>query len=450
MVNKNNVMAGMFLVGGLLLAVAMSFWLGEAASLFGSKTTYIARFDLKTGTAGLQPGSDVTLAGQSIGRVVEVRTVYEEGPDGARVPAAIDVEMVIDAEVTLYEDAYAELASPLLGGVSAINFGSVGSGPFDGSPELGGIFAGSPDPGGILDQGETLRGRLAPGILALAGLDAEAIASLKQTFLNVESASKRVDTIVAAFETEAEPSAKSVHAIITDIEGFTANFNEPGGWSDDVDSVLGDGRAFASQLMPAAERMNQLVGETGLAVADARAVLNDNRDRLSRTMINVEAISDTVRYDSVDRVHELLDQGVLAASSYGDLGDQLNVIVDHEYPKVRGALSDVADITEQGSMFVSELRAQPWRVLAQPSGEDLEREPLYTAARSYARAVADLRAAGEALESVVTRTRADGTPRVPNGLDVVRITALRDDVDAAFDRYKQAEQSLLNQMIEGR
>ena len=60
------------------------------------------------------------------------------------------------------------------------------------------------------------------------------------------------------------------------------------------------------------------------------------------------------------------DQGVLAASTYTDLGDHLNVVLDREYPKVRGAISDVAETTEQASMFVAELRAQPWRVLQQP------------------------------------------------------------------------------------
>ncbi len=450
MTNKNNVMAGLFLIGGLLLAVGMSFWLGEAASLLGSKHQYIVRYDLRTGTAGLQPGSDVTLAGQAVGRVLSVDTIYTTDDTGARVPLAIDVTIAVDTDVVLYEDAYAELNAPLLGGVSSINIAGTGSGAFNGSPELGGIFTGSPDANAILDEGETLRGRLAPGILALAGLDAEAIARIGETLDNVAAASADIKRMTGAFATDAEPSSQSVRAILADVEGFTTRLDEPGGWADDVSRVLAQGRAFADRLVPIADRADATVADAGLMIGDARAVLAANRDRLDRTFANVEAITETVRYESIEGVNRLLDQGVLAASTYTDLGDQLNVIVDREYPKIRGTVTNVMSTTEQASMFMAELRAQPWRVLQQPSGADLEREPLYTATRAYARAVGDLRAAGEALESVITRTRADGSVRPQHALDPAEVSALRDDVDAAFERYKSAERAMLEQLIRNR
>ncbi|MEQ8769152.1 MAG: MlaD family protein [Phycisphaerales bacterium] len=439
--NRNNVMAGLFLIGGLLLAVGMSFWLGEASALLGSKTQYVARFDLRTGTAGLQKGSDVTLAGQPVGRVVKVETVYETSESGARVPVWIDVLMAIDSEVVLFEDAYAELNAPLLGGVSAVNIASAGTGAYIGGPE---------DDNVILDEGEIMRGRLSPGILALAGLDAEAIAKIRETLDSAAAASANVEQITAAFATDAAPSSQSVRAILTDVEGFTTRLDEPGGWADDVSEVLAQGKEFANRLAPVADRIDETVLNAGLMIADARAIINDNRDRLNRTIANVEAVTETVRFESVDRVHEVLDRGVLAASTYTDLGDQLNVILDREYPKIRGAISNVASTTEQASMFVEELRAQPWRVLQQPSNADLEREPLYTATRAYARAVGDLRSAGEALEAVISRTRADGSVRPQFALDPAEVAALRDDVDTAFERYKAAERAMLEQLIRNR
>ena len=50
---------------------------------------------------------------------------------------------------------------------------------------------------------------------------------------------------------------------------------------------------------------------------------------------------------------------------------------------------------------LDEIRAQPWRLLKQPDKDDLMREPIYAAARSYADAVSDLRAASEALEAAL-------------------------------------------------
>src|SRR5690606_31947920 len=139
------------------------------------------------------------------------------------------------------------------------------------------------------------------------------------------------------------------------------------------------------------ERFDELVSETRAAVAHARGLIADNRGRVTNILGNAEAVSESVRYDSVRRVHDLLDQGRLAAGSFTDLADQFNLIVDREYPPIRRAISNVVSTTEQAEGFISELRAQPWRVLKQPDKEDLAREPIYAAARDYARAVGDLR-----------------------------------------------------------
>lgn len=440
MVNKNNVMAGLFLVGGLLLAVAMSFWLGEAGRFLGSKTRYLVHFDLITGAAGLQAGSDVTLAGQSIGRVTEIRPVLQPGEEGAPVPVAIEVEILVDSTVVLYEDAFADLNAPLLGGVSSVNFSTSGTGSYPGGP---------PDANDVLDEGEVIRGRLAPGVLAQLGLDAEAVNNLKATFAHARSIAQRVDNIAEAFEADAGVSSKTLREILADVEGFTQRLDGPDGWGEDVDRIVTSGRDLAERLGPATERFEELVSETRAAVADARGAINDNRDRVANILGNAEAISEAVRYDSVRRVHELLDRGILAAASYGDLADQLNVVLDQQYPPIRRAIANVVSTTEQASGFVSELRAQPWRVLKQPDKEDLAREPIYAAARDYARAVADLRSAGEALDSVVSRVRADGTARAPTALDAANLALLRGEIDSAFDRYKAAEEALLERMMSG-
>src|SRR5690606_25354496 len=113
--------------------------------------------DLVVGAAGLQPGSDVTLAGQSVGRVTAIRPLYIADASGVAVPQFIEVEMLIDEGVVLHEDAFADLNAPLLGGVSTINFSTSGSGAWAGGPE---------DANTVLDEGEVIRGRLAPGVLA--------------------------------------------------------------------------------------------------------------------------------------------------------------------------------------------------------------------------------------------------------------------------------------------
>ena len=77
---RNNVLAGLFLVSALLLAVVMSFWIEDGLDrlpFVNPKSTYAVRFTLGDGVAGLQPGSPVTLGGKEIGSVESIEYVTE-------------------------------------------------------------------------------------------------------------------------------------------------------------------------------------------------------------------------------------------------------------------------------------------------------------------------------------------------------------------------------------
>lgn len=437
MVNKNNVMAGLFLIAGLLLAVGMSFWLGEAGQFFGAKNRYVAVFDLQTGTAGLQPGSDVTLAGQSVGRVGKIRPRVAPGQDGVEVPDAIEVELVVDRSVVLFEDAYADLNAPLLGGVSSVNFSSAGTGAYEGGPA---------DTNIVLDDGETVRGRAAPGLLAQAGIDSETVDQVKRIIANAESTSARVDEIAEAIQGEAAPGVKSAREIIENVRTFTANFNGEDKWSGKVDHVLTKAKSFSDTVEENGEAFAGVAQDFRDAIGDARDLIQVSRPRIASILANADAIVETTRFDTMPRVNTAVDTGTLALRGFGDLADRGNLILDREAPGVHRIVENARQTSEQANLMVGELRAQPWRVLSQPGKADLEREPLYSAAREYARAVSDLRSAGEALEAVVARRRPDGSARPGDPLDPARLAELRDEVDAAFDRYKTAEQALLDRL----
>lgn len=449
MVNKNNVMAGLFLLLGLALAVGMSFWLGQAGRLFGAKNRYVAVFDLTTGTAGVQSGSDVTLAGQSVGRVSKIHTRTAPGPDGVDRPIAIEVEMLVDRSVVLYEDAYADLNAPLLGGVSTINIADVGSGAYAGwkpGSSMASLAGWPDDANATLDDGEQIRGRAAPGILAQFGVDGQTLERLPVILANVEETSANMRTITGAFAGDAEPTSMSVRQTAENVRTFSANLNGAEGWSGKVDHVLTKAQSFSDTIESNGEAFAGVAEDFRGAIADARNLIGDARPQVESILGNVDAITESARFDTMARVNAVLDAGLLSVRGFGDLADQGNLIMDREYPSVHRIVSNVRDTTEQASVFVDELRAQPWRVLAQPDKTDLEREPLYTAAREYARAVTDLRNAGEALESVVARRRPDGSARPEDPIDPARLLELRREVDEAFGRYKSAEQALLDRL----
>ena len=94
---RNNVIAGVFVLLGVALAVWVSFLLSDR-SAFQSTTTFAVRFPLDTGAAGLKRGSEVLLGGQPVGRVLAVD--FARNPDST--PAHVDVEVEVRDDLPLF------------------------------------------------------------------------------------------------------------------------------------------------------------------------------------------------------------------------------------------------------------------------------------------------------------------------------------------------------------
>jgi ABC-type transporter Mla subunit MlaD len=432
-VNRNNVVAGVFLIASILLAVAISFILSDIGDKFGSKKSYVFRFSTTVGVTGLKPGATVTFGGFDVGRVKSIEEHVEIDPEsGLEIIIAHDVFVSLASDLVIYEDAFADLTLPMLGGVSMINIPSAGTGSYTGGPS---------DANTVLDEGEVLRGRFAPSILTQLGFSTEDAEKIRATIDNVKTVSVNANDATASFkrmseslEPEFMSGVDDGRATMANIRAFTEGFNGEDGWSTRVDGIL-------ASTHDAAEKFSPTVDDAHNAINEARGVIEENRPRVARILDNVEQTTERVRFDSMGRIDELLEKGTLALSSYKDLGDKANTMLDVNRPKVDSTLSSARDIGVNSKLFVEELRAQPWRLLKKPSKEDLEREPIYEAARAYAEAVADLRAASEALDSAVgSAGRGDAQA---NTVELVRISKV---VEEAYGRYEEAERGLLERL----
>ncbi|MFG0307085.1 MAG: MlaD family protein [Phycisphaerales bacterium JB040] len=427
--SKNNLVAGAFLLGSLALALGISFWLGEVSERLGSKAGYTVHFPMDVGVAGLQPGSKVMLAGMEVGRVERVRRVEQSG----RV-VAMEADVLVNDAVALHQDARAFLTQPILGGVSGINITSVG-------------LTGAP-----LGEGGSIEGGVAPGLLAQVGLGPEQAEQIFAILDNIERATReadelaaRMDNIAAAFETDAEGSATDIRQVLADLRAFTARFTGDNGWDTRIERILADAQSNMAEVQSLREGVAQTVANADGFVTDARAILGENRPGIAAIVQDGEAIVSRVRFETAVRFEELLDTGVLALASYSDLGGRLNQMVTREYPQIRRTLANVRETSDQAKLAMGELRSQPWRLLDAPTGQELEREPLYAAARAYAVAVADLRAASESLETAIgsAETRASSGENLPGAAE---LAGMARSVDEAFKRYQDAEQSLLERL----
>ncbi len=436
LISRNNVVAGLFVILSIILAVAIAFILSDVQDKFASRTEYIARFPTSVGVAGLQPGADVTFGGMTVGRVKSIHENMETDPaTGMDIVRSHDVVIALSSDLVIYEDAYADLTLPLLGGVSRINIASPGTGAYEGGPE---------DANPTLDPGEALRGRFAPSILTQLGFTTEEALAIKETIHEVRGISENVGEVSESMKRMAqqlEPEfGKGVddgRSTMANIRAFTERLNAEDGWAPRVDSILASADDAAKQITP-------VLDDAKSTIAEAKGMIEENRERVASILENVDMTTERVKSETMDQVDEMLEKGTLALGSYQDVALNANSILLSNKPKIAATLDSASDIGVQGKLFVEELRAQPWRLLKKPSEEDLLREPIYEAARSYARAVSDLRVASEALDAAVLNAASN-----PNPDAVEQIRDIAEVVDKAYGRYSDAEKALLERLRAG-
>jgi ABC-type transporter Mla subunit MlaD len=440
-VSRNNVLAGVFVISSLMLAVTIAFILGDVMDQFGKKREYTVRFPTSVGVAGLQPGATVSFAGLPVGAVVAIEP--HSSTPGA--PAdAMDVRIALDDRITLHENAFADLSPPLLGGVSKINFPSAGTGPIGPDDKLASLAENNAN--GVLDEGEAVRGRFAPSILAQLGFtveDAEkiqaAIDDVEVIAENVKATSVRIDRIATDMEPKINAAVSDARAAVGDVKAFTGRLTATDGWVPRIDRIM-------ANADDAAARAPALISDIQSAVASGRSMLENHTASIGRILGHAELVSERVRFETMDQAEGMLREGTLALADTRGLIGNIDEAVTDARPELGTTLANVRGLTAKAKMIMDEFRAQPWRFIkGQPSKEDLEREPIYAAARAYAEAVADLRAASEALDAAVQGRGPDrGTPTSPD-----RIAAVAQSVQSAYDRYADAERALLETLRQG-
>jgi ABC-type transporter Mla subunit MlaD len=433
LVSRNNVVAGLFLILSIILAVFVAFMLSDVQDKFVKRTEYVVRFPTSVGVAGLQPGAEVTFGGLSVGKVRSImENVAKDEMTGIDVVRSHDVVVALRTDLVLYEDAFADLTIPILGGISKLNIASAGTGGYEGGPS---------DANGTLDPGEALRGRFAPSILTQLGFTTEEALAIKETIHEVRAISENVNDVSESMKRmalELEPEfgqgVDDGRSTLANIRAFTDRFNAEDGWSPKVDSIL-------SSADDAAKKISPTIDEVQATVSDVRGIVDENRERVTSILENVDVTTERFKTTTMDEVDALLEKGSVALGSYRDIADNANSILLSNKPKIAATLDSASDIGVQGKLFVEEIRAQPWRLLKKPSEEDLLREPIYEAARSYARAVSDLRVASEALDAAVLNATSN-----PNPSAVEQIREIASVVDQAYGRYADAEKALLERL----
>ncbi len=415
-----NVFAGLFLLGALILAVILSFVLSGMS--FEKVNPYFIRFTLDVGAAGLQPGSQVTLGGRPVGQVWELSFDPETG-----VPETILVEVRLDADLALFDNARAYLVQPLLGTLSTINIASPGD----------------PDSGSLLAPGGEIAGSLAPpGFLAQAGYGPEQQAQLQRILSRLDRASETLQAILDPFESRSERLASLTEQTLTDVSETARNMRvRLDQWSQGLDRVVADLEWFSGELQPTILAVRDGVDEASLLFRRSNEFIDEHRQSIEAS---IDAFRDAIRQIDEQTVPEYTGLARDARRRIADLEptlDEASAFVRTDLiPNLRRTLGNAEVASGFLKHAIAEVRDQPWRLLIRPTKKELAEQLTYDAARTYAEAVSELRSASEAL--AIALASDDPTLRTRE-----RLEALSARLDGAFARYEEAERALLLRLV---
>lgn len=456
---RNNVLAGSFLILSLTLAVVLSFWVSNVTERLGRFTPYVVSFSLRDGASGLKKGSPVMLGGQNVGRVVDVVwATSTEASDGRGIPDSLDVHVKVDSKIPLYDNAMVNIERPILGGLASINIVDPGGAvrkprtlvpsPFDLEVPLQTF-----DNPKLLAAGERMMGGLAPGLLAQAGFGPEELAVIKSMMRKADQVASEVNTITAALAEHADATAgdaaKLIAAANETMQRVKGDYTES--WSPKVEEVLGKVNRSADNVERISGQGVTFMDNASAGLDEARGVVRTVQTAIDDNRADVDSIIDKVnettkffRENTLEQISGALDTYTETAQTWKDLGVNANVMLSEQRPNVRETLENVRLATLDARLLVSEVRAQPWRIMKPPNTKESERQVLYAAARAYASSVSDLKSASESLDSVLQLAEATRGAEV----NPLEIGELQQRLKGAFERYQRAEQDLLDVIVQ--
>jgi len=410
--SRNNVLAGLLVIGAILASLVVVSLLGGWYETFGKVNRRVV-FDISEGVAGLKPGSEVRLGGLKVGQVAAV--FPRMAGDAVR---GMEVAIQVDHKAApLRKSAVAFLEQALLGSNSNLNFASLGTGP-------------------LLTESDEIDGQIAaPAFLAAAGYGDEQKSKVQSIIDDAES---------------------SVGLIKRELEQFSARKSK---WYDDFDSMTTNGRgvmaganSFVEKDLPGTrDRANAALDEAKGLMTDGRALIAEHKASIAATIRSAEAgaqsyreVGDRLKNQTMDMIEGMVTDARTKTNSALDGANtvlqKMDASVTENAPVVRSAIAKLRLSGDQVAATIAEVRRSPWRLVYRPGKRDFDFELLYDSARVYAQSVSDLSSASEALKGLsdagmLRAGRAD-------------VDAVLKDLGASFEKFQEAEAEFMRQVKE--
>lgn len=401
-----NLLAGGFLIAGLVGFLAVSSVISGTLDRLHPTEAYTIRFDMERGAPGVKAGSTVTMGGQPVGRVSGVAFVQEDGR-----ATGVDVTVRVRTAHRLYRDARVVLVRPLLGEGGTLNVVNAGSAA-----------------AGLLEPGATIPASIAvPSFLADAGYGQTQVAQVQQMIDTGSAMVERADALVARLDEE-------MFAITADARAFSGSLRETSGLLRDRLPELQQGAGdLIARLDTTGQGIDRVVALAERILDETRLLVETNSPRVSDALGSIQRVAARVEAEHSERALELIAQATDAARDLGDVAARTELLLAEQGPSIERSLANARLASDQLRQASVEIRRNPWRLLARPGTKALEAEIVYDAVRSHSDAASDLRDAAAALDGVLGA----------GVIDPERAEALQSEIAGAMERYTEAQSRLL-------
>ena len=427
--NRNNVRAGVFVSVVIILAMAVVFVLGDVKSYFGPRHhTYAVVFPFSAGVENIHGGAGVRVGGMPMGKVLEVKTIPD--PQAAEDTSFVDhilIRFTLDQKVRLYHNALIRVEASLIGAESWLDIDDLGQGdPMKDGDTL--TRAGSP-PANLLDTA--------------MGEDMEDMKEQARTIMNnVKNFSETLATVQEDYENEVRPVLKDVREMVA-----LARDEHWQQWLNSIDQAM-------AWIEAAPDDLNELLDEGKAMMADARSVVTENREKIDHIIDDVEVttansreITGRINNETIDKIHRVLDNAGEGLDSALAIIDKAGMDYEGWSTDVQATLGGAMQASKQLELTMIEVRRNPWKLLYRPTTDELEHELLYDAARSFAYAAADLRAATTTANLILERSKGvegeTGELFDPEARSLL-MERLKTTLIDPMDHYEKAQQKLFD------
>lgn len=432
---RNELKAGIFVILALVVLFGTVLWLGVADLFKSSHQTVHFAVDESAGAMNVSVGSRVKIVDAVVGEITEVRFDPDTGQ-------CVYVAQIQDPDIQLHADAKATLSPDLLG-TKHVVLTSRGT---DQAP-----LAGPDQPiaiGGGLDQ-------------ALANL-ADKLQSIADLVGN-ELDPAKPDSMLARIKTEL--SQENPDSMLAQMKRILDDLEKAGG---DVSQITGTARdefsrerqqSLLVKVLTAADniatltanlkaetdpaRKDALIARLHATMAEVKAIVAEVRPKIRSVMDSAERIAkkfegytDKEMAELLGQLRDVNDRVLKIAGDIGTLTGEAKQMVTINRGSIDEMIDNMVSVSANLKAASKELRRNPWRLLYQPTQEELDSANIREATRAFSEGA-------EQLDQALTKLKAlsklypDGIPS-----DDPKLQVISESIKRSFKNFQEVENAL--------